>query len=396
MTDLGYLTVSDNHSVITARTKIFQILRKTGFSEIEASRMGSVLSELMHSESYDKTFPQIHISLLELYGRPQIRFEIALKDDKIPYSGQAFDKTDITEETDTGTRLLRYSKFIHTDPAAPADAVLIHELQQTIAQPSRKELMKELSLSNQELTRNKLFLQSILENIQSVVYVKDPENRYQYVNHAFEKLSGKHSDDIIGHKSQEVFQGKQGRLFYKNTVKVIKKRSVITEEEYCINSNGENVIFLATRVPITADGKITGICGISTDITHLKQMERDIIKAEKTAEAASRSKSDFLANMSHEIRTPLNAVIGLSYLLQNSGLTTNQLDYVKKIQLSSQHLVGLINDILDFSKIEAGKIKLENIQFRMSDILDNVSNLMREQCISKRTGTDIRYRYAYP
>jgi two-component system, sensor histidine kinase and response regulator len=380
MTDLGYLTVSDNQSVITARTKIFQILRKTGFSEIEASRMGSVLSELMHTESYNKEFPKITISLLKLYGQPQIRFEIALKDEKNPYNGLAFDKTDISRETDTGTRLLRYSKFIHIDTV---DAALIHELQQTIAQPSRKELMEELSMSNQELTKNKLFLQSVLENIRSVVYVKDPENRYQYVNHAFEELAGMHSADIIGHTSQKVFQGKQGRLFYKNTLTVIKSRSVITEEEYCTNSKGENVIFLATRVPITADGKITGICGIATDITHLKQMERDIIKAEKTAEAASQSKSDFLANMSHEIRTPLNAVIGLSYLLQHSGLTANQLDYVKKIQLSSQHLVGLINDILDFSKIEAGKIKLETIEFRISDILDNVSNLMREQCITK-------------
>jgi len=131
------------------------------------------------------------------------------------------------------------------------------------------------------------------------------------------------------------------------------------------------------------DGNVTGVCVISTDITHRKQIEQELLEAERTAEAASRSKSDFLSNMSHEIRTPLNAVIGLSYLLQKSDLSAKQMDYVKRIQISGQHLLALINDVLDFSKIESGKLRLENIEFRLADVLNNLSGLMREQCVSK-------------
>src|SRR6185369_10520724 len=91
-------------------------------------------------------------------------------------------------------------------------------------------------------------------------------------------------------------------------------------------------------------------------------LERKV--AEKTAEleAANRHKSEFLANMSHELRTPLNAIIGFSDVLQErmfGELNPKQLEYVRDIHGSGQHLLSLINDILDLSKVEAGYMELE-------------------------------------
>ncbi len=115
----------------------------------------------------------------------------------------------------------------------------------------------------------------------------------------------------------------------------------------------------------------------------LQAQEAELREARDRAEDASRMKSDFLANMSHEIRTPMNAIVGMTHLALRGTQDARQQDYLRKIQQSSHHLLGLINDILDFSKIEANKLSLETIDFPISRVLDTFVNLIADRASSK-------------
>ncbi len=112
-------------------------------------------------------------------------------------------------------------------------------------------------------------------------------------------------------------------------------------------------------------------------LAEMEETNLNLKIAKSKAEIATRTKSMFLANMTHEIRTPLNGVIGLSKLLQKTPLNADQEELLNIITTSGENLLQIINDILDFSKIESGQIQLENIDFDLKSLLNNVYQLMK-------------------
>ena len=112
-------------------------------------------------------------------------------------------------------------------------------------------------------------------------------------------------------------------------------------------------------------------------LAEMEETNLNLKIAKSKAEIATHTKSMFLANMTHEIRTPLNGVIGLSKLLQKTKLNDDQQELLTIITTSGENLLQIINDILDFSKIESGQIQLEQIDFELKGLLNNVFQLMK-------------------
>ena len=119
----------------------------------------------------------------------------------------------------------------------------------------------------------------------------------------------------------------------------------------------------------------------------LKKAKDIATEALQTAENANKAKTDFLSNMSHDIRTPMNAIIGMTSLIRHdAGNKDKVIEYADKIDISSQHLLGIINDILDMSKIEAGKTVFKYTDFSMPDLIEELNTIFQPQ-IAERNQT---------
>ncbi len=234
--------------------------------------------------------------------------------------------------------------------------------------------------AEETVARQSAILQSTLENMPSGLVVLDEKLTIVEFNPQYERLwrmpmgfikSGRAFEEVVNHLAQ---RGDFDDLTEATRARAVKDRVASIRRG---GANFEHRNKDGTIIQVSYSQWSGGyLVGLFTDITEQKRIEQVLTEAKHAAEEASAAKSAFLANVSHEIRTPLNAIIGLARLALRTELTEQQGDYLSKVQSSSQSLLGIINDILDFSKIEAGKMEMEVVDFKLDNVLTDLSAIM--------------------
>ena len=154
----------------------------------------------------------------------------------------------------------------------------------------------------------------------------------------------------------------------------LRDTSVLDMELRIVQTSGAlRTVQIHGQVHRHADGRPAHAIGTVWDVTAAREAADALTAAKEAAEIAERGKSAFLAFMGHEIRTPMNTVLGMTRLVQQTELSGKQRNYLNKIEVSAQLLLGIVNDLLDLSKIEAGKMALIEAEFTLESLLEWVS-----------------------
>ena len=240
------------------------------------------------------------------------------------------------------------------------------------------------------LRESEYHLKSILMTTNEGFFWVDNEARLVSLNDTMCKIFNRPREDILGKTLFEFLDERNTEILNEQLKRRVTGQTGVYEIAFN-RPDGSKVTCLLHATPLyDKNGIKTGSFAMVADISHRKKMEEELIVARDKAEAATQAKSDFLANMSHEIRTPMNAVLGMTHLALQTDLTPKQKDYLNKIQISANSLLGVINDILDFSKIEAGKMKMESIEFNLDEVLENLSTMIAIK-IREKEGIEVLF-----
>ncbi|WP_247894212.1 response regulator [Azospirillum sp. B510] len=238
---------------------------------------------------------------------------------------------------------------------------------------------RELESANEAFASANRRLNLILRSASDSICGVDRNGLVTFANPATSALTGYANEELLGGNLHELIHARRAdgghfpALECPVTEVLLSGESRRGLEDTYWTKGGKPFLVEYTASPMLADGKVEGAVLVFHEIAERKRAEAAMQRARLAAEAASRAKSEFLANMSHEIRTPMNAILGLIHLLQQTELTGRQADYVQKVRVSAQSLLGILNDILDFSKVEAGKLELERADFRLDDLLQTLA-----------------------
>ncbi|QXV65731.1 PAS domain S-box protein [Mucilaginibacter sp. 21P] len=228
-------------------------------------------------------------------------------------------------------------------------------------------------------------LSLVASKTNSGVVINDADGQVEWVNSAFEKITGYTLADVQGKHLGDSLKGEL------TDVSIIEKARELSAQKQSFDvdlliyrKDGEPLwITVINSVVTDEEGKVERYIESIIDITAKKKAELELIAAKEEALQLSRAKDIFMGVMSHEIRTPLNAVIGMSHLLVEDKSSESQKENLEVLRFSAENLMTLINDVLDFTKIETGNIELERASVDLREMLQSIIASMRYKAQEK-------------
>ena len=243
--------------------------------------------------------------------------------------------------------------------------------------------------------RDSLF-SDLSQNVNDVfVILEEKTDEVVYVTPNIDSVLGVKEEDVK--KDITTIDGiNVDRLIASNLMELNKKDKISWTQEYLNNDIGETR-YLEITAYHTEFGSLKRIVIVISDRSEERELQNALSSSLEIAKNANAAKSNFLANMSHDIRTPMNAIVGYSTLLIKDADDKNKvIEIGKKITYSSQHLLSLINDVLDMSKIESGRTSLNSDKVDVSEVINNISEIVQVQTKSKKQSFEIKTKGNIP
>ena len=227
-----------------------------------------------------------------------------------------------------------------------------------------------------EIQRQKQYFEAIFQNSPVAIVTLDLNGGIVTCNPAFERLFGYSPVEAAGRKLDNLITPPEFQDNTQEYTRRIRRRNVQYQTGQRVTRRGETIEVEIYNVPVVVNNEQLGTLVLFHNITEL-------VQARRKAEKADLAKSEYLANISHEIRTPLNGLIGMLNLALDTELSSSQAEYLKTASDEAEALLGLLNDVLDLSKIEARRMTLEETNFDLRTVMENVALTMAQRASDK-------------
>jgi PAS domain S-box-containing protein len=269
--------------------------------------------------------------------------------------------------------------------------------QQLLHETIEREVAEHIDALHQEnikykhiqahLQQSEAKFRSLGESSPDGIFLADTAGQWVYCNSRWLSISGLGFDDSLREGWTRAICEEDKPRVLEEWSRCLLEHKEFSQEFRLVSPKGETRWVSCRTAPIRYeagdDEKSGGYAGTVQDVSQYKAAEDELRRAKTEAEAAVKAKGEFLAKMSHEIRTPMNGVIGMTSLLMDTDMTSQQREYAETIRRSAESLLILINDVLDFSKGESKRLIFETIDFNLQETIEGALELLAETAQAK-------------